>query len=127
MNADIFLERAKQLSDVRNLLQGEPAYASATALLAVHAAIAFNDAVLIRLTGKRGGGESHLNAVQMTIRACRTRKINNRGAEHLKMLLSSKTQISYGNEAVSLEIATRLSLASERFQFWAYSVLGGRP
>ena len=49
----VFLDRAQQLGDGRDLLNSDEGFAAATALLAVHTAIALNDALLLELTGKQ--------------------------------------------------------------------------
>jgi hypothetical protein len=126
MRLDVFTERARQLSDVRKLISGEPSYASAIALVSVHAAIALNDAVLIQMTGTKGRREDHMDAAGKTSSVCRARGIDDRGIAHLRSLLSAKSDVSYGSESVSFDLATKLSTASERFEAWAERVLGGR-
>lgn len=126
MRIEVFIERADQLSEVRKLLNEEPRYASATALLSVHSAIALNDAVLIRLTGRKTSSKNHLEAVNRTVAACKAKGIDSKGLDHLKRLISAKSEVSYGDEAVTFEVATKLSTAADRFQNWAEKVLGGR-
>lgn len=100
-----------------------PSYASAVALLAIHSAIAFNDAVLIKLAGKRPMGEDHRSASQATIKNCKKWKINDAGVRHLTTLIGRKTDIAYGDKAVEQELAMAMPVAAERFEAWASGVL----
>lgn len=93
-------------------------YASAVALLAVHSAISYNDALHIRLTGVRLKGDDHKNAVRSVRTACKKADIDPAGIKHLEKLLNAKSEISYGNRKIGLEYAQTLSIAAERFQAW---------
>lgn len=89
-----------------------PAYASAAALLAVHSAIAYNDALLIGLGSSRPRGENHSEAITALKRACSRAKIEHRGLAQLQRLLSAKTEISYGDKSVEDERVTALCVAA---------------
>ncbi len=119
----VFLHRAKQLESARDLVAGDADYGSAAALLAVHTAIALNDALLLKLTGRRPRLSDHAKAADQTKAACSERKLGHGGVAHLQTLLSKKTLISYGDEITSPELAASLGVASSRFQEWAYSIL----
>ena len=101
-------------------------YASAAALLAVHSAISYNDALLIGLGGARPRDENHREAVTALKRACTGAKIDHRGIAHLQSLLGAKTEISYGEKRVDNERIKALCIAAERFQVWAERILQGR-
>src|SRR5271157_1931586 len=94
-------DRALQLADAMELCHDSMAsYASAVALLAVHSAISYNDAVLIRLTGQRSRGQDHKKAVAAITRACKKGHIRTDGIKHLDKLVGAKTDVSYGDEEV---------------------------
>jgi hypothetical protein len=120
---DIFLGRAKQLADARDLVRDDENYASATALLSIHTAIALNDALLLRLTGKLFMGADHMSAVQETAKRCRTKRLDGSGVAQLKALISAKTSVSYAAETVTFINAFKLSVASRRFETWVYDRL----
>jgi len=123
----VYHRRATQLADAMKLCQEDlPAYASAAALLAVHSAISYSDAVLIGLGGSRPRGESHREAIATLKRACIGAKIEQRGITHFEKLLSAKTDISYGDEQVDRERVTSLCIAAERFETWAERILQKR-
>jgi hypothetical protein len=116
---EVYRSRAFQLANAMRLCAEDyPSYASAVALLAVHSAISYNDALHIRLTGGRPKAEDHKYAIRSTKRACERAKIDSAGLRHLERLLSAKTDISYGDRAVDKERAQILSTTAERFEKW---------
>ena len=116
----VYHDRGSQLAKAMRLCRyNHPAYPSAAALLAVHSAIAYNDAVQIKLTGDRSRTQDHGQAVAAIKRACGTAKIEPRGVAHLGKLLSIKTDISYGDKEVDNQLADALCVAADRFEAWA--------
>ena len=122
-NEWVFLERARQLGLARELIRADDLYCSATALVAVHTAIALNDALLLHLGARRPKGRDHSSAVTETEHACSAKKIDAKGLKHLKTLLSRKTAVSYGEVSVSFEVASALAASSERFEEWVFSII----
>lgn len=120
MRDDVFVGRAKQLRFVRDLVEPDASCSSATALLAVHSAIALNDALLTIWHGRRQRGQDHLEAARETDRQCRKRGLNRSGVRHLTSLLSQKTAVSYGDTRVSHEAAQALAETSRRFETWTF-------
>ena len=120
---EVFLERARQLSIARDLVREDAEYASATALLAVHTAIAVNDALLMELSGERYKGADHRRALKATERMCTAKNIRTAGLKHFRTLLSKKTDVSYGEDRISFETASALAYSSQRFEEWALSIL----
>lgn len=122
VDVQVFLRRAEQLIDVRNLIRDDP-YPAAIALLAVHSAIAINDAVLTALTGSPYRGQDHRQAVKYTVTKCRVLKYDAGGTKHLATLIRHKTNVTYGDRATTFEEADRLRVDAERFETWAYKLL----
>jgi hypothetical protein len=117
-------DRALQLADAMNLCyDGVESYASAVALLAVHSAISFSDAVLIRLTGQRSRSADRRKAVDAITAACKKARIQMDGVKHLDKLVSAKTDVSYGDKGVDEQTVKVLYVAAGRFQAWAERVL----
>lgn len=116
---EVYRSRALQLANAMKLCGDDLlSYASAVALLAVHSAISYNDALHVRLTGKRPKGEDHKDAIRSVRKACAKVDIDPAGIKHLERLLNAKTEISYGDRKVNTEHAQVLSIAAERFQAW---------
>ncbi len=106
------------------LMDGAAAYKSAVALLAVHSAIAFNDAVLERLTGSAYKGTDHSEAARRTRVACGKKKVGGKkidasGIMHLEFLLGKKTKYSYSGlvDEMSAKFAAD---KARRFADWTY-------
>jgi hypothetical protein len=115
---DVFIERGDQLSESRDLMKGSPEYSSALALVSIHCAIALNDALLVKLTGKHHMATNHLVAARRTKKQCTSKNISAVGIRHLEDLLRAKTRVSYSGERTTFETANRLAVASERFEAW---------
>jgi hypothetical protein len=112
--------QAEELLGAMQLLMVDvAAYKSAVALLAVHAAIAFNDAVLERLTGAVPKRTDHAEGHRQTKRACSRKKIDAAGVQHLEKLIASKTSYSYAG-VVDQKRAEDAALKAQRFANWAY-------
>jgi len=123
----VYHRRARQLAGAMKLCKdGMPEYASAVALLAVHSAISYSDALLIGLGGKRPRGENHQEAATALKRVCTGAKIEPQGIAHLQKLLSAKTDVSYGEKPVNEVRITALCDAATRFETWAERVLHSR-
>ena len=123
----VYYRRAIELAGAMKLCQDDlPAYASAAAVLAVHSAISYGDAVVTGLGNARSKGENHQAAVTALKRACTGARIELRGIDHLRKLLSAKTEVSYGENQVDHERATKLCIFAERFQVWAERALEKR-
>jgi hypothetical protein len=115
---EIFVERGDQLSESRKLMRGSPEYTSALALVSIHCAIALNDALLVKLTGRHDITKDHMAAAKRTKKQCSSKRISTDGIRHLEELLKAKTRVSYSNERTTSEAADRLAVASERFEAW---------
>jgi hypothetical protein len=125
----VYYRRATQLAGAMKLCLCQDdlsAYASAAALLAVHSAISYSDAILIGLGGARPRGNNHQEAVTALKRACSGAKIDHRGITHLQRLVSAKTDISYGEKSVDEERITSLCTSAERFEAGAERILKRR-
>jgi hypothetical protein len=121
--AQVFLARAKQLGDAASLMRDDAPYASATALTAVHSAIAYQDALQSNLTGRRYQGRDHMQAVESLEKTCKQHKVGTDGIKHLRRLVGAKSKISYGDRLTTLEQAQDLAYRAARFQQWAIKEL----
>lgn len=123
----VYYRRATQLADAMKLCRDDlPGYASAAALLAVHSAISYGDALLTGLGGARPRGENHREAVTALKRACMKAKVDQHGIKHFQSLVSAKTDISYGERRVDDERVEAICIAAERFRVWAERILQRR-
>lgn len=99
-------------------------YDAAFVLLAVHGAIALNDAILIALTRKRSRAEAHGRAAKELERTCKQMRVQNKsGVQHLGWLIVHKTAIAYADERFGNVDEARVH--AERFFAWAYNNFKG--
>ena len=120
---DVFYERANHLSDARRLVADDVQYTSALALLAVHSAISWSDAMLVKISGRVVQGKRHMRAAEALEKQCISHKLNKDGLKHLKKLLTEKSYVSYGSQRITADEARTLSTSAERFEAWAMQTL----
>jgi hypothetical protein len=121
----VYHGRASQLANAMELCHDDMrGYSAAVGLLAVHSAISYNDAVQIKLTGRRTKSQDHSRAIRATEAACHSARIETRGIGHLEKLLSAKTDVSYGDERVDNRRVEFLYQAARAFRAWAEGILG---
>jgi hypothetical protein len=121
--SEVFLERANHLSAARRLVADDPEYTSALALLAVHSAISWRDAVSMKLVGSIAKSKNHMGAVLVLEKHFASRKLNRDGFKHLKKLIQEKSRVSYEDRRTTPDVAFALAISAERFERWAIQVL----
>jgi len=99
-------------------------YWNAAGLLIVHAAIAYADAVSIRLAGVKSTGDNHQDAVLLLGQAAAREKDRDRALGHLKRIIEEKSRVSYSGEAFRKPEIDSLETHVERFRDWCEAVLG---
>jgi len=107
------------------LVRGDPEYLAAAALLAVHCAISFNDAVLVKLNGAAFRGQNHRQAAEITKRVCAAQNKDDRGLKQLFELVDSKNKVSYQDQLISRLTVEKYCTAAERFESWAEKIVKG--
>ncbi len=113
--ADAFLNSMKLVSAEQRLSKAVP-------LLAIHSAISLADAVLIETIGKRSSDRNHLESVKELTKVCSERRRDPAGIDHLKWLLSRKTDLVYGDKRLDSDNDIKGSiLRAERFAGWVYN------
>ncbi len=119
---DHYRERAESFIEAMKLLFGGHEYRHAVALLAVHSAIAFADAVTLALTGNRGRYQDHREAVRQFRRICRRPdvKVEPEGLGHFEWLVSNKNKFSYDDQPIVPDEVRMSYVRAERFQAWVY-------
>jgi len=124
IRAGIYHNRALQLANAMQLCHDDiGSYAAAVGLLAIHSAISFGDAVLMKLTGTRSRNRDHRKALDAINAACKKSNIRPDGVKHLDRLVSAKTDVSYGDKEADERTVQVLYIAAGRFQAWAEHVL----
>lgn len=128
IGVSVYHSRALQITDAMQLCRDDlAAYGSAAALLAVHSAISYNDAILLSLAGRRSKAEDHQQAITATEQACAKARIKQQGGlKHLRILLKVKSDVAYRDRQLEAKTIEGLCVAAERFQTWAEHILTAR-
>jgi hypothetical protein len=116
-----YLGRARDFLKGMDLLQEDIAeYRYSSALLGIHGAISYCDALRAGLGSKRLSAGDHSRAAEDLKWLLDSRKFEQpQGVKHLKLLLSQKSRVSYAAETVRRDEAEDLAKRAGRFAEWA--------
>jgi len=127
----VYIARGQSFAEGMKHLKDDPQHINllAAGLLAVHCAIAFNDAVLVKLTGSSGKSSDHKQAPEITRKACRAKgldsKTTERGLSHFVKLIQFKDRIADQGKPISDAEILKYCETSERFETWVKPMLKG--
>jgi hypothetical protein len=113
--ADHFYEAAKDSMELE--------YWTAAGVLIVHSAIAFADALCIKLSGVKSIGENHEDSVALVENAVADGKEKTRALNQLRRIIEEKTKVSYLGELYSAAQTKEMWKRLERFKSWALVLL----
>ena len=113
--ADHFYEAAKDSMDLE--------YWTAAGVLIVHSAIAFTDALSIKLSGVKSVGENHEDAVVLVENAVADGEGKTRAINQLRRIIEEKTKVSYLGDLYSPSQSKELWKRLVRFRKWAKEIL----
>ena len=102
--------------------QGDARHASALAILAVHAAIAFADAVAIRKGGRKSSSADHAAAARL-LRAVLGARLPEPVAKAFARLVSEKDRFEYQGYVVPTREAAAVFALAEQVAAWAEDAL----
>lgn len=96
---------------------------TAACVLIVHSAIAYADALCIKLSGQKSIGENHEDTITLVedISAGGEEKL--KAINQLKRIIEEKTKVSYLGELYTLSQTKEMWKRLERFRDWAISIL----
>lgn len=103
------------------LLQDDLAhYRYASALLGIHGALSYSDALRVGMGSSNMSSDNHMNAVGDLKSMLALRKFEKpQGADRLGKLLSMKSRIAYTSEATTEKDVKDILVQAERFAAWA--------
>jgi hypothetical protein len=104
---------------------GDP-YGNAIGVVAVHAAIAYNDALTIAFRGIKSTEGDHRKAADVLQQALGHRAAAEQ-VSRLRSILALKDRISYGGQYYTLQEAQQLLQSAEAFAEWAEALYLERP
>ncbi len=107
------------------LLAQEFEYWNAAGVLIVHAAIAFTDALTVKMRGVKSGAENHHQAGQLVQETVALETDGKRALKHFFAIIEHKTLISYSGWIYRRQEIITLWKHLERYRKWVESMLKG--
>lgn len=98
-------------------------YWTACGVLIIHSAIAFADAICIKLVGQRSVSDDHEEAIALLDSVISGSEEKNKALNQLRRLIEEKTKVSYLGELYSASQTKEIYKRLERFKEWAEQVL----
>lgn len=102
-------------------------YGNAIAVLAVHAAIAWTDALTIAYQGVKHTGSDHRRASDLLLEALGHRRVSPDARRKLEAILQTKEEVSYQGEFYRVQDALTLLTRLRAFVRWADRQFEQRP
>lgn len=99
-------------------------YWNAAGVLIIHAAIAYSDALTIKVGGLKSQGEDHMDAVDLVRQVVALDKSGEGALNHLWRMIQEKNVVSYHGEIYARQDVDKLWKHLERYRQWAVSILG---
>ena len=98
-------------------------YWTASGVLIVHSAIAFSDALCIKLSGIKSIGENHEDTITLLEESVGNSDDKSKAINQLRRIIEEKTKVSYLGELYSLSQTKDMLSRLERFRKWALEIL----
>lgn len=98
-------------------------YWTASGVLIVHSAIAYSDALCIKLSGVKSVGENHEDAVALLENAVGNTDEKSSALNQLRRIIEEKTKVSYLGELYSSSQTKEMWKRLERFRKWSLEIL----
>jgi hypothetical protein len=115
------------LRTARDLEQmGEPKYGNGLAIVAIHAAIAYTDALTVAYREIKSTDGEHTRAAEVLVHALGSRA-DARQVDRLRGILDAKSHASYSGNYYTLRDGREILQELERFAEWAEERFANRP
>lgn len=98
-------------------------YWTASGVLVVHSAIAYSDALCIKLSGVKSVGENHEDAVALLESVVAASDEKSSALNQLRRIIEEKTKVSYLGELYTSAQIKEMWKRLERFRKWALEIL----
>ena len=97
-------------------------YWNAAGLLIVHAAIAFADAICVKLGGVKSRGEDHHEAIALLSKLTAVSQEQKQALNQFRRIVDHKTSVSYAGDVYGRKDVELLWRLAARFRDWAIHV-----
>ncbi len=101
----------------------EYSYWTAAGVLIVHSAIAYADAISIKLSGQKSSSTNHEDAIALVNDAVADGETKRTAINQLRRIIEEKTKVSYSGDLYEESLIRGLWKRLERFQTWAVGIL----
>ena len=98
-------------------------YWTAAGVLIVHSAIAFSDALCIKLGGVRSTADDHEDAIALLESMIAQSSDKTKAINHFKRIIEEKTKVSYLGGLYTSKQTNEMWKRLERFRRWAVDIL----
>lgn len=98
-------------------------YWTAAGVLIVHSAIAFSDALCIKLGGVKSTADNHEDAITLLESIVAQSSDKTRAINHFKRIIEEKTKVSYLGELYTGKQTNDMWKRLDRFRKWVLEVL----
>ncbi|HUF51305.1 MAG TPA: hypothetical protein VMN60_10750 [Longimicrobiales bacterium] len=110
-------------NDLATLSEDGAEYGNATGICAIHACIAYSDAICIKLGGFKSSEGEHIRAAD-ALREVLGNRLDEGALKAFRRALSQKDQISYQGDYYTVDEARRVVDDMNTFCDWAHAMLG---
>ena len=118
-----YIRRAADFYAGMELTRDDELYANSAALLAIHSAISYSDALRVSLGDDRLSADDHQAAVNSLDTLLSAKSFSDStGLAHLRFLVAKKSLVSYGTKRNDVNTYRQIILKAERFASWVSSV-----
>ena len=98
-------------------------YWTASGVLIVHSAIAYSDALCIKLSGVKSVGENHEDAVALLESVVGNTDEKSSALNQLRRIIEEKTKVSYLGELYTSSQTKEMLKRLDRFRKWSLEIL----
>jgi hypothetical protein len=105
----------------------ETRYGNGLAIVAIHAAIAYTDALTIAYRGIKSQDGDHTRAADVLAHALGQRREHAPQVNRLRDILQAKSDASYSGTYYTLDDGKRIARETSEFVRWAEDMLANRP
>lgn len=105
---------------------GDAKYGNGLAIVAVHAAIAYTDALTVAYRELKSTDGEHIQAVNVLMHAL-GRRVDEAQTRRLKKILNAKTDASYSGSYYTLDDGREILEHAREYAAWAERMLADRP
>jgi hypothetical protein len=98
-------------------------YWNAAGVLLVHAAIAFADAVTVKVGGVKSAGADHMLAADLLETVVAVDAEGKKAVGHFRALVEEKTLVSYSGEIYRRDDIRRMARHLDRYRTWVNRLL----